>query len=169
MAGQGQGARVPRRPRHGVAALCPCRGILRTQARDNTGNDVELGIDAVAKVSGIALVVNWKVLWGAEVRHRSCSISRTLSTRRGARSGPRCRRKNKAARAAKPALWRRPSRRRGWLPPSVEHRIVSVLRWVGEALRYASADAAPVTVHVDTSAFDSHNVLDPGVEGSACQ
>ena len=133
------------------------------------GAHVKLGVDPGAKVSGLALIIDSKVVWTAEVHHRSQRISKALTTRRGARSARRCRRKHKAGRPAKPARWKHRSRRPGWLPPSVEHRVASVLRWANEALRHASVDAASVTACVETAGFDAHKVLDPDVEGSAYQ
>ena len=132
--------------------------------------DVRIGVDP-GNTAGLALVIDAKVVWAAEIHHRSKHIRKKLGVRRGARSARRCRRKRKAGRAAKPARWRHRTRPAGWLPPSVCHRVDAPLRWIRFLLPYARAHAGtrPVHAHVEVCAFDSHKVLHPEVEGEAYQ
>ena len=132
--------------------------------------DVRLGVDP-GDTAGVALIIDHKVVWSAEIHHRSKHIRKKLAVRRGARSARRCRRKRKADRPAKPARWRHRTRAPGWLPPSVRHRVDAPLRWVRFLLPYARAHAGTreVHAHVEVCAFDAHKVLHPDVEGEAYQ
>ena len=134
-----------------------------------TGHDVRIGIDPGAKTSGLAVTIDGVVVWSAHIHHRSNVIRHRLQKRKEARSNRRCRRKRKADRPRKPARWRHRKRPEGWLPPSVEHRVRSLMRWVDTLAAYAGAGASHLTIVVEVCAFDAHKVLRPDVEGSDYQ
>ena len=53
---------------------------------------VRIGTDPGSETTGIAVIVDSKVVWCAEITHRSSAIRKALVTRSGARSGRRYRR-----------------------------------------------------------------------------
>ena len=147
-----------------------CPHAMETFLRKwSTEAEVKIGIDPGAMCSGIAIIHNNKVLWTAEIVHRSEIIRKRLTQRKAARSARRCRRKRRAGRTAKEARWRHRTRPAGWLPPSMHHRVASVVRWTEWALRYTTTSKARVTAHVKVCAFDTHRVMNPEVYGKGYQ
>ena len=165
-------ARMHRMGPNVVRLLCPHAQacfIRKTHPGEEDAVDARIGVDPGAKVSALALVVGHRVVWTAQIEHRSASISKRMTQRAGARSARRCRRKNKAGRGPKPARWRHRCRKAGWLPPSVYHRVQSIRRWVRWLRRFAAPMATSMTAYVEVSAFDIHKVLHPEVCGESYQ
>ena len=125
--------------------------IELTGRADGAVQPVRLKLDPGARVTGIALVAEGRtgarVVWAAELAHRSQAIRKALADRRAyrrARRGRKCR--NRAPRFD--------NRRRapGWLPPSLQHRVDTTRAWADRLLA-----RAPVTaVEVETVRFDVH-------------
>ena len=136
---------------------------------------VRIGTDPGSETTGIAVIVDSKVVWCAEITHRSSAIRKALVTRSGARSGRRCRRKKRPqegmpnGRPRKEARWKHRCRPPGWLPPSVYHRVQSTLRWLEHIMRYACCGTTSAVVAVEICAFDAHKVLHPDVAGTDYQ
>ena len=154
--------------RPGVARLtCPHAeaGFRRKWGAVHT---VILGNDP-GDSAGTALVIDHKVVWSTEAALRGALIVKRLAQRSAARSTRRCRRKRSKGRAAKEARWRHRARPAGWLAPSARHRVHGCLHWGLMLLAYAGAGGAHVTVHVESTPFDTHKVLHPDVEGESCQ
>ena len=131
--------------------------------------DVRIGVDPGAKTSGMALVIDDKVVWTAQINHRSASVTLNMSKRRACRNARRCRRKKAAGRGANPARWRYRAKKEGWLPPSVYHQVQSLRRWTRWLARFCEPTADDVQVFIETNAFDSHKVVNPEVEGVGYQ
>ena len=130
--------------------------------------NVILGHDP-GETAGTTLIVDHKIVWSAEAALKGATIVKRLEQRRGARSARRCRRKRAKGRAAKEARWRHRTQPNGWLAPSARHRVHGCLRWGRMVLACAEAGGAGVTVHVETTPFDTHKVLHPDVAGESYQ
>ncbi|MGW1495506.1 RNA-guided endonuclease IscB [Streptomyces sp. NPDC002402] len=131
----------------------------RTQAESQL-DGVQLRIDPGSKGTGIALTDTKKEtarggttvtvrrgLASLELQHRGEEIHKAM----GQRAGYRHRRRSVNCRYRAPRHDNR-TRPRGWLPPSLRHRVDSTLSIARRLCRYA-----PVTeIHVERVAFDTH-------------
>lgn len=106
--------------------------IVLNKAVDNDPAPMQLKIDPGSKVTGIALLQGEKVVWGAELTHRGQQIKDALTSRRQLRRGRRNRKTR--YRAARFLNRTRPD---GWLAPSLQHRVETILTWVNRLCRYA--------------------------------
>ncbi|WP_411085365.1 RNA-guided endonuclease IscB [Streptomyces sp. 061-3] len=131
----------------------------RTDA-DSAVEGVQRRIDPGSKGTGIALtdtkrestpdgtpVTVRRGLVSLELRHRGQQIHRAM----GQRAGYRHRRRSANCRYRARRSHNR-TRPKGWLPPSVQHRIDTTLATAHRLARYA-----PVTeIHIEQVAFDTH-------------
>ncbi|MFE1954166.1 RNA-guided endonuclease IscB [Streptomyces sp. NPDC059524] len=133
----------------------------RTVSRSQV-DGVHLRIDPGSKGTGMALTVDRhehagdgrthlvrRGLMAVELRHRSERISLCMRQRAGFR------RRRRSANCRYRAL-RRDNRTRpaGWLPPSLRHRVDTVVSLARRFCRYA-----PVTeIHVESTAFDTQSI-----------
>ncbi|MFG2565277.1 RNA-guided endonuclease IscB [Streptomyces sp. NPDC048567] len=144
-----------------VARHAPFTIRLKDRTRVGSAVDgVHLRIDPGSHGTGIALtdaktestsagkpVTVRRGLLAIELRHRGPRIRRALRQR----AGYRRRRRSANCRYRAPRSRNR-ARRRGWLPPSVRHRIDTTL-----AIARRLSRCAPVTeIHVEAVAFDTH-------------
>ncbi|MFB2980775.1 RNA-guided endonuclease IscB [Microseira sp. BLCC-F43] len=114
----------------------------------------QLKIDPGSKVSGLAIVRNDKVIWGAELTHRGQQINNNLESRRAIRRH----RRNRKTRYRKPRFLNR-TRKAGWLPPSIESRIENILTWVNRIRRYVPiAGISQELVKFDTQAMENPEI-----------
>ena len=130
--------------------------------------DVVIGIDPGTVTSGIAVVVDGRCVWAAEIHHRTKTIRRAMQHRamlRTGRRGRRAARQRALGRAPKPGRWRHRPKPSGWLPPSVEHIVGSLERWTGRLARAWGG----ARVHVETAAFDPAKLADPDISGTQYQ
>lgn len=125
---------------------------------------VELKVDPGSKTSGIALVQEGKngkaVIWAGEINHRGQAIRASLEQRRAIRRSRRSRKTR--YRAPRFSNRRRPE---GWLPPSVRHRVETVLTWSRRLCRLALVSA----VAVERVKFDTQKMENPEVSGTEYQ
>lgn len=106
--------------------------ILKESCPDALVQDLELKLDPGSKVTGIALKQGDKVIFGAELQHRGQQIKDALLSRRQLRRG----RRNRKTRY-RPARFLNRTRPEGWLAPSLQHRVDTVLTWVNRLIRFA--------------------------------
>jgi hypothetical protein len=107
-------------------------------------------------VTGIALVSEENVIWGAELTHRGEQIKSALDSRRAVRRS----RRNRKTRY-RPARFSNRKRREGWLPPSLQHRVDTTLTWVKRLIRYCPvADIVQELVK-----FDLQKIENPEISG----
>ena len=131
---------------------------------------LELKLDPGSKTTGLALVrvtetthaetgeiVNTiAVLNLFEVAHRGLQISGSLTARRQMR-----RRRRSALRYRTPRFLNRGNKRRGWLAPSLQHRVDTTMAWVTR-LRHL----APVTTLAqELVRFDMQKIQNPEITG----
>ncbi|MCJ0872165.1 RNA-guided endonuclease IscB [Streptomyces sp. AP-93] len=112
---------------------------------------VELGIDPGSKHTGIAVFTakdgERRGLYSVELAHRGGVIRDKLTARAAYRRGRRTR--NLRHRAPRFSNRARP---KGWLAPSLRHRVDTTMSWTTRLARWAPVRA----VHVERVAFDTH-------------
>ena len=91
-----------------------------------------LKTDPGSKTTGLAIVQEQtgRVVWAGELTHRSQQIREALLARRAVR---RSRRQHKTRYRKARFLNRR--RKQGWLPPSLQHRVLTTLTWARRLIR----------------------------------
>lgn len=118
---------------------------------------VELGIDPGAKHTGIAVFTakdgERRGLYAVELAHRGGRIRDKLTARSAYRRGRRTR--NLRYRAPRFSNRTRP---KGWLAPSLRHRVDTTMSWTTRLARWAPVRA----VHVERVAFDTHAMSNGG-------
>jgi len=116
----------------------------------------QLKVDPGSKVSGLAIVRDDKVIWGAELTHRGQQIKNDLESRRAIRRH----RRNRKTRYRRARFLNR-SRKPGWLPPSLESRVENILTWVNRIRRYV-----PITeISQELVKFDTQAMENPEISG----
>lgn len=135
------------------------RLIDRTEA-DSELQPVWIKIDPGSKVTGLALVRQRQqaahVLMLIELAHRGSHIRKLLQQRAG------CRRRRRSAnlRYREPRFNNR-ARKKGWLPPSLQHRVDTTTSWVQRLRRWA-----PITdLAVERVRFDMQKLQNPEISG----
>lgn len=127
---------------------------------DNQTQEVNLGIDAGSKYIGVSATTEKQVLYEAEVELRNDIVDK-LSSRRAARRTRRNRLRYRPARFNN----RVHSKHKGWLAPSIEHRInahIQVIKHLYEIL--------PITkLIVETAQFDIQKINNPDISGEEYQ
>ncbi|WP_374207199.1 RNA-guided endonuclease IscB [Streptomyces sp. APSN-46.1] len=126
---------------------------------------VELGIDPGSKHTGIAVFTakdgERRGLYAVELAHRGGAIRDKLT----ARAGYRRRRRGRNLRYRAPRFSNR-TRPKGWLAPSLRHRVETTMSWTTRLARWAPVRA----VHVERVAFDTHAMSSGGpLEGAEYQ
>ena len=121
---------------------------------------LRLKLDPGSKETGIAILNEenpdyGKVIYLGEIHHKK-DIKNKLDTRRALRRS----RRNRKARYRKPRFLNR-TRPKGWLPPSLESRIVNTLTWVNRIRRFCPI-AEISTEHVK---FDTQLMQNPDISG----
>ncbi|MEA5592867.1 RNA-guided endonuclease IscB [Rivularia sp. UHCC 0363] len=119
-------------------------------------SSVQIKIDPGSRVTGFALVKDNKVVFGAELTHRGSAIKASLESRKSLRRGRRARhtkyRKPKFSNRARP---------KGWLAPSLRHRVETVLTWVKKFIKLT-----PVTgISQELVRFDLQQLENPEISG----
>ncbi|MFM6395073.1 MAG: RNA-guided endonuclease IscB, partial [Planktothrix sp.] len=107
-----------------VFRLFPFTIILR-KVIEETPEPITIKLDPGSKTTGIALIQGEKVVWGAELTHRGQEIKASLESRCSLRRD----RRNRKTRYRQPRFLNR-TRQKGWLAPSLQHRVETTLTWV---------------------------------------
>ncbi|MEM6401120.1 MAG: RNA-guided endonuclease IscB [Cyanobacteria bacterium P01_D01_bin.116] len=115
-----------------VFRVFPFTLILKTAIDNPTIKPLTLKLDPGSKYTGIALLDGENVIWCAELEHRGYQIKEALLSRRQLRRS----RRNRKTWYRKPRFNNR-KRKGNWLPPSLEHRILTTETWVKRLMRYA--------------------------------
>ena len=138
-----------------VFRLYPFTIILGKSVND-LPEPIEIRIDPGSKTTGIALVQGIQVIWGAELTHRGQAIKSRLETRRGVRRS----RHNRKTRYRKARFLNR-TRPKGWLPPSLQHRVLTTMTWV-----YRLRKLAPIqSIAFELVNFDTQKMQNPEISG----
>lgn len=134
--------------------------ILKKEVQEPITQPLRLKLDPGSKTTGIAIVndASGEVVWAAELSHRRQAVKEALESRRAIRRS----RRQRTTRYRKARFDNR-RRKQGWLPPSLESRIRTILTWVNRLSRFCPIMAlSQELVKFDTQAMDNPEVS--GVE-----
>ena len=117
---------------------------------------ISLKLDPGSKTTGIALLQGEKVIFGAELTHRGQTIKASLESRRSLRRGRRSRHTR-----YRQARFLNRNRKKGWLAPSLQHRVETILTWVNKLRRLT-----PISLIVqELVRFDLQQLENPEISG----
>lgn len=139
--------------------------IILNDRDDGETQPVEVKVDPGSKTTGIALVGHFEqqgavVLFGSNLNHRGQAIKNSLESRRSLRRGRRGRKTR-----YRPARFLNRTRTTGWLPPSIESRVVNT-----ESVIRKLAARCPITeATVELVKFDMQAMVNPEVSGTEYQ
>jgi 5-methylcytosine-specific restriction endonuclease McrA len=148
--------------------------LIDREQEDCALQPVRLKLDPGSKTTGVALMRESEevdadtgevqrsahALFLAELAHRGHSIRDALTQRRAFRRRRRC--ANLRYRAARFDNRRRPQ---GWLPPSLQHRVDTIMSWVRRLCLWA-----PVTaLSQELVRFDTQALQNPEISGAEYQ
>ncbi|MDY6896730.1 MAG: RNA-guided endonuclease IscB [Cyanobacteriota bacterium] len=151
-----QARRLLEKGKAAVFRQYPFTLILKTAIDSPIIRPLTLKLDPGSKFTGIALLDGEKVIWGAELEHRGYQIKDALLSRRQLRRS----RRNRKTRYRKPRFDNR-KRSDNWLPPSLEHRILTTTTWVKRLMRYASI----TELWIEKVKFDMQQMQNPEISG----
>jgi hypothetical protein len=119
-----------------------------------------LGVDSGAIYSGYSVTNEHREYYSAEVIARN-DISNRLSDRRMYRQT----RRSRKTRYRKPRFNNRKNQKKGWLPPSLQQKVVVQLNEIEHIHRYFPIE----TIIVETAEFDIQKIKNPDISGIANQ
>jgi 5-methylcytosine-specific restriction endonuclease McrA len=131
----------------------------------NSNNDIpksQIKIDPGSKTTGITLVQDNKVIWAAELEHRGWLIKQSLDSRRASRKNRRSR-KTRYRKAR--FLNRVKSKHKGWLAPSLLHRVENISTWINKLIRFCAIDS----ITMELVKFDTQKLQNPEISGKEYQ
>ncbi len=119
---------------------------------------LRLKVDPGSRETGIVLVGEEprKVVFAMVLSHRGQAIRSRLDSRRAIRRS----RRNRKTRYRKPRFLNR-TRPEGWLPPSLQHRVDTVMTWVSRLSRFAPVAA----LTQELVRFDMQQMENPEISG----
>ena len=106
--------------------------IILNKEVDANPEPLELKLDPGSKVTGMALKQGNQIIFAAELQHRGEPIKKALLSRRQLRRS----RRNRKTRY-RPARFLNRTRPQGWLAPSLQHRVDTLMTWVNRFRRLA--------------------------------
>ena len=121
-----------------------------------TIKSITLKLDPGSKTTGIALLFDSKVIFGAELTHRGQAIKASLESRRALRRG----RRNRHTRYRQARFLNR-TRKKGWLAPSLQHRVETTLTWVNKLRKLAPINS----IVQELVRFDLQQLENPEISG----
>lgn len=121
-----------------------------------TIKSITLKLDPGSKTTGIALLFDSKVIFGAELTHRGQAIKASLDSRRALRRG----RRNRHTRYRQARFLNR-TRKKGWLAPSLQHRVETTLTWVNKLRKLAPINS----IVQELVRFDLQQLENPEISG----
>ena len=161
------------RRRAAVFRLKPFTIIISDRTVENSSlQPLTLKIDPGSKTTGLALAREIQPAGGAgepaakavglfELTHRGQQISTKLTQRKNYRR----RRRSANLRYRKPRFLNRGSIKKGWLAPSIQHRVDSTVNFVKKLQKLA-----PITaLAVETVRFDTQKLQNPEISGTLYQ
>ncbi|MDC0831925.1 RNA-guided endonuclease IscB [Geitlerinema sp. CS-897] len=134
--------------------------IVLNRAVGDVPPESQLKIDPGSQTTGLAIVNRNKLVWGAELQHRGDRIQAKLETRRTCRRN----RRNRQTRYRKPRFLNR-TRPKGWLPPSLNHRVETTLTWVNRLRKLCPI----ASISQELVRFDTQKLQNPEISGAEYQ
>lgn len=119
-------------------------------------------VDPGSKTSGIVVVqeLTGRVTTAIEITHRGQVIRDSLLARRVLRRG----RRNRKTRYRQPRFLNR-TRRKGWLPPSLESRIANIITWIQRIRKLCPI----IAISQELVRFDTQALVNPEIAGTEYQ
>ena len=133
--------------------------ILKKKVQPHEVKQCQLKLDPGSKITGIAILQNNKLIWAAELTHRGQKIKDDLE-RRSLRRG----RRGRKTRYRKPRFLNR-TREKGWLAPSLEHRVLTTMTWVNRLIKLCPINS----IAMELVKFDTQKLVEPEISGSKYQ
>ena len=130
--------------------------ILEESRPDSIRPHLKIKIDPGSRVTGFAIFNGAQVIWAAELTHRGQAIKDALLSRRQLRRG----RRNRHTRYRQPRFLNRTGPR-GWLAPSLEHRVLTTLTWVNKLIKLAPIGS----IAQELVRFDLQQLENPEISG----
>ena len=158
-------ARARRLMRSGRASVLrkqPFTIILHDRtAKESELQPIRAKVDPGSKTTGLALVAEFDrlgatVVWAGELHHRSEAIRKALADRRAHRRNRRARKTR-----YRQARFLNRRRERGWLPPSVHHRVQTTETWVERLRRFSPV----IALSLERAKFNTQLLENPDIEG----
>lgn len=134
--------------------------ILNKKAEASTVKFCELKIDPGSKTTGLALLNGNAVVWGAELTHRGERVKASLLSRSQSRRS----RRNRKTRY-RPARFLNRTKPKGWLAPSLRHRVETTMTWVKRLMKFCSIGK----LSQELVRFDTQKMQNPEISGAAYQ
>ncbi|MEM6751583.1 MAG: RNA-guided endonuclease IscB [Cyanobacteria bacterium P01_C01_bin.38] len=115
-----------------------------------------LKLDPGSQKTGVAILSEDVVIWVAQIEHRGQHIKNSLESRRATRRSRRNRKNRYRARR-----FDNRKRKKGWLAPSLMHRVQTTETWVKRLIRYC-----PITeIWIEKVKFDMQLMQNPEISG----
>jgi 5-methylcytosine-specific restriction endonuclease McrA len=130
--------------------------IILKKAVETTPDPLVLKIDPGSKTTGFAILNGAKLIFVAELAHRGAAISKSLESRGSLRRGRRARNTR-----YRPARFLNRTRPKGWLAPSLQHRVLTTLTWVERFKRFAPIGS----IVQELVRFDLQQLENPEISG----
>ena len=120
----------------------------------------QLKIDPGSKTTGIAILQDDKLIWAAELTHRGQQIKDGLESRRSLRRS----RRGRKTRYRQSRFLNR-TRVKGWLAPSLEHRVFTIMTWVKRLIKLCPI----ASTAMELVKFDTQKLQSPEISGTEYQ
>lgn len=130
--------------------------ILKTAVEKPTIYPLILKIDPGSKVTGLAILSGDIILWVAQIEHRGQQIKDSVLTRAQSRRS----RRNRKTRYRAPRFNNR-RRSKGWLPPSLMHRVQTTETWIKRLMGYCPIEE----IWIERVRFDTQLMQNPEISG----
>lgn len=130
--------------------------IILKKEVNATPEPLTVKIDPGSKTTGFAILKGNQVIFGAELTHRGQAIKASLDSRRAIRRGRRSRHTRYRA-----SRFLNRTRPKGWLAPSLQHRVETTMSWVNKFIKLApigSIENVPLQIeHIQPKANGGTN------------
>ena len=130
--------------------------ILKKVIQANQIKPCQLKLDPGSVTTGIAILQDNKLIWAAELTHRGQQIKDDLESRRSLRRS----RRGRKTRYRKPRFLNR-TREKGWLAPSLEHRVLTTMTWVKRLIKLCPINS----IATELVRFDPQKLNNPEISG----
>lgn len=134
--------------------------ILKKVVGNKKVKQCQLKLDPGSKTTGIAILQENKLIWAAELTHRGQQIKDVLESRRSLRRS----RRGRKTRYRQPRFLNR-GRVKGWLPPSLEHRVLTIMTWVKRLIKLCPINS----IAMELVRFDPQKLDNPEISGTEYQ
>ncbi len=130
--------------------------VILKCAVDTAEQSIEIKLDPGSKTTGIALLKGKNLIFVAELNHRGQAIKASLESRRAIRRSRRARQTR-----YRQARFLNRTRPKGWLAPSLKHRVDTTLTWVNKFSRFAPINS----IATELVRFDLQQLDNPEISG----